>query len=65
MAYKALGSDENAAKMSDCRYQTFLSYLLSAGPYRALGGLAVRNRLRFARGDGGSDPFEVALEVCK
>lgn len=37
-AYKALGSDENAAKMSDCRYQTFLGYLLSAGPYKTSQG---------------------------
>ena len=37
-AYEQVGSDNNAAKMSDCRYQLFLGYLLSDGPYKTSQG---------------------------
>ena len=37
-AYEQVRSDNNAAKMSDCRYQLFLGYLLSDGPYKTSQG---------------------------
>lgn len=37
-AYEKIGSDSNADKMSDCRYQLFLGYLLSDGPYKTSQG---------------------------
>lgn len=37
-AYEQVRSDNNAAKMSDCRYQLFLGYLLSDGTYKTSQG---------------------------